>query len=131
VSDEAIGALVDCFYGKVRADPELGPVFRAAIADEAWPEHLARIRSFWSSVMLGSRRYSGDPVGVHRAVAGIDRALFPRWLALFEETAGELFEPEAAAQLTGKAHRIAASLQLAIFHQLGGPPEGLPPRPVQ
>jgi hemoglobin len=128
VTDEAIGVLVDCFYGKVRADPALGPVFQAAIADEAWPEHLARIRRFWSSVMLGSRRYSGDPVGVHRAVAGIDRILFPRWLALFEETAGELFEPEPAGQLTEKAHRIAASLQLAIFHRLGGPPEGLPPR---
>jgi hemoglobin len=131
VTEAAISAFVDAFYAKVRADSALGPVFLAAIADEAWPEHLAKIRRFWSSVMLGSRRYSGDPVGVHRAVAGIERALFPRWLALFGETAGELFEPEAAAQLTGKAHRIAESLQLAIFHRLGGPPQGLPPRPAR
>ena len=81
--------------------------------------------------MLGARSYSGDPVGVHRAVEGIDRTLFPRWLALFEETAGELFAPEPAAQLTERAHRIAASLQLALFHRLGAPPEGLRPRPVR
>jgi len=51
--------------------------------------------------------------------------MFAIWLALFEQTAGELFVPDVAAQFTAKAHRIAASLQLALFHRLGQPPEGL------
>jgi hemoglobin len=130
VTEAAIAALVDAFYAKARVDPVLGPVFMAAIADEAWPVHLDRISRFWSSVMLASRRYSGDPVGVHRGVAGMDRTLFPRWLALFEETTAELFAPAPAAQLIEKAHRIADSLQLALFHRLGAPPDGLPPRPA-
>jgi hemoglobin len=49
--------------------------------------------------MLTSGRYSGNPVAVHRAVAGIERSLFADWLALFTETASALFEagPGAAA----------------------------------
>jgi hemoglobin len=128
LTEPAIAALVDAFYARVRRDPELGPVFDTALTEAEWPEHLATLRRFWSSVMLASGRYSGDPVGVHRAVAGIDRRLFPRWLELFEATARDLFEPELAAQFVHKAHRIAASMQLALFHRLDQPPEGLPPR---
>ena len=128
LTEHGLGVLVDAFYSKVRKDPALGPVFEAAIAEEEWPEHLDRIRRFWSSVMLGSRSYSGDPVSIHRGIAGLERELFPRWLALFDQTARELFEAEPAAQLTDKAHRIAGSLQLAVFHRLAGPPEGLPAR---
>ena len=47
---------------------------------------------------------------------------------LFEATAAELFEPELAARFTEKAHRIAGSLELAIFHRPGAPPEGLSSR---
>jgi len=69
-----------------------------------------------------------DPVGVHRAVAGLERSMFERWLSLFTATAEELFDPEIAAQFGVKARRIAGSLELAIFHRLGAPPDGLPPR---
>jgi hemoglobin len=56
--------------------------------------------------------------------------MFARWLALFETTATDLFTPEAAALFIDKAHRIATSLQLAVFHRLGAPPDGLVPRAV-
>ena len=42
--------------------------------------------------------------------------------------AADLFAPDPAAQFTVKARRIATSLQLALFHRLGMPPDGLPPR---
>lgn len=107
--------LVELFYARVRRDPELGPVFARAIPDEAWPEHLAVIQSFWSSVMLKTGRYKRDPFGVHRQVEGISPALFARWLALFRETCFELFDPEAAAALHAKAVAIAESLQAGLF----------------
>ncbi|HJU27440.1 MAG TPA: group III truncated hemoglobin [Rhodanobacteraceae bacterium] len=129
VTEDSIARLVDHFYSKVRRDPVLAPVFEAAIAADEWPEHLATMQRFWSSVMLTSGRYSGNPVAVHRAVRGLDRAMFPRWLELFEQSAKELFTPETASAFAIKAQRIAASLQLAVFHRLGDPPEGLqPPR---
>lgn len=125
ITEASITHLVDAFYQRVRRDALLGPVFEAAIAEAEWPEHLATMQRFWSSVTLTSGRYSGNPVAVHRAVPGIDRALFPRWLALFEATARDLFAPELAAAFALKAQRIATSLQLALFHRLDQPPEGL------
>jgi hemoglobin len=129
VSEHAIALLIDTFYTRIRRDPVLATVFEAAISPDEWPEHLATMRRFWSSVMLTSGRYSGNPVAVHRAVSGLERPMFAHWLALFATTAEELFVPEVAALFVAKAHRIAGSLELAIFHRLGGPPDGLPPRP--
>lgn len=125
VNETSIAILIDRFYAAIRRDPVLADVFEAAIAEEAWPAHLAKMRSFWSSVMLASGRYSGNPVSVHRAVRGLERPLFAHWLALFETTAAELFPPETAALFVDKAHRIAGSLELAVFHRLGAPPDGL------
>ena len=68
VTEQAIALLIDRFYAAVRQERVLGPVFEAAISAEEWPEHLATMRRFWSSVMLASGRYSGNPVSVHRAV---------------------------------------------------------------
>ncbi|HEY4044011.1 MAG TPA: group III truncated hemoglobin [Rhodopila sp.] len=130
VTEEAIALLIERFYATVRQEPLLGPVFESAIAVEAWPEHQATMRRFWSSVMLASGRYSGNPVAVHRAVPNLERAMFARWLALFEETARTLFVPHVADEFMAKAHRIAVSLQLALYHRPARPPEGLvlPPR---
>jgi hemoglobin len=108
----------------------LGRVFEAAIEADEWPEHLATMRRFWSSVMLASGRYSGNPVSVHRAVQGLERPMFARWLDLFEATAAELFAPAQSALFVAKARRIATSLQLTLFHRLGAPPDGLIPRVV-
>jgi hemoglobin len=128
VSEASIARLIDRFYAAVRRDPVLNPIFEAAIQDDEWPEHLATMRRFWSSVMLTSGRYSGNPVQVHRAVLGLERPMFERWLRLFETAVTELFEARPAKAFVDKARRIATSLQLALFHRLGAPPDGLPPR---
>jgi hemoglobin len=125
ITEDSVATLVDAFYARVRRHPALGPIFDAAIAEEEWPEHLETMQRFWSSVMLTSGRYSGNPVAVHRAVAGIERSLFADWLALFTETASALFEAGPASEFAAKAQRIAFSLQLALFHRLDDPPEGL------
>jgi hemoglobin len=125
LTENAIGELVDRFYGKVRADAELGPVFERAISD--WQPHLATMRNFWSSVMLTSGRYKGNPVAAHRRVDGIEFGLFDRWLALFDETCRELFDDEIAAMFRAKSERIADSLKLALFYR---PDRSWPPRIV-
>ena len=115
ITEATIPELVDAFYARVRAHPRLGPVFDAAIADDEWPAHLARMHAFWSSVMLTSGRYKGNPVAVHAAVAGLTPELFPEWLTLFEATARALFVPALAARFVAKARSIAESLRLALF----------------
>ena len=116
LSEDAIRHLVDSFYTKVRADPELGPIFERAIAGD-WGPHLATMHDFWSSVMLTSGRYKGNPVAVHLRVEGIEPRLFDRWLALFDETSREFFDDDVADAFRTKAVRIAESLKLALFYR--------------
>jgi hemoglobin len=75
------------------------------------------MRRFWSSVMRASGRYSSNPVAVHRAVIVLEQPMFARWLALFDRTAEDLLSPETAALFVAKAHRIAASPELALFYR--------------
>jgi hemoglobin len=127
IDDNAIRCMVDTFYEKIRSDRELGPIFERAIPGD-WGPHLATMRDFWSSVMLTSGRYKGNPVAAHRQVAGIELKLFDRWLALFEQTCGALFDAEIAEAFGNKARRIAESLKLAVFYRPDQPwPPSAPP----
>jgi hypothetical protein len=62
ISEAMIAQLVDRFYGRVRQDELLGPVF-AAVQD--WDAHLAKLSDFWSSVVLTTGRYHGQPMRAH------------------------------------------------------------------
>ena len=122
VSEDEIVRLVDAFYAKIRRDPILAPVFDRAIAPDAWPMHLAKMYDFWSSVMRTSGRYKGNPLAVHGQVKGLEEAMFEPWLALFRETADELFSPEVVEVFREKSERIAESLKLGLFLRLQPPP---------
>ena len=124
ITEDAIRRLVDDFYAKIRADDVLGPVFARAIPGD-WGPHLATMCNFWSSVMLTSGRYKGNPVAAHGRVDGIEIEMFDRWLALFDETCRELFAPAQADEFHTKAVRIAESLKLALFYR---PDRAWPPR---
>lgn len=116
VSEDGIRQLVDAFYAKVRIDPELAPIFARAIPGD-WQPHLTKMYAFWSSVMLTTGRYKGNPVAKHLAIPGIQPHLFERWLGLFNETCGELFDDPVRAEFHIKAVRIAESSKLALFYR--------------
>jgi hemoglobin len=124
VDEAMIHRLVHAFYGKVRTDPALGPIFNGAISD--WDVHLARMCDFWSSVMLMTGRFKGNPMAAHIRVGGIRPTHFARWLHLFRQTAAETCPPEVAAVFDAKAQNIARSLQMGIDASQGV----LPDRPV-
>lgn len=117
ITEETIRKLVNHFYTKVRSDKELGPIFEQAIGKdaEAWQPHLQKMYDFWSSVMLASGRYRGNPLKKHRDLPSFDRFLFERWLVLFGATATELFSEEIASAFISKARNIARSLTLGIY----------------
>ncbi|WP_417496827.1 group III truncated hemoglobin [Maricaulis sp.] len=111
-----ISRLVDGFYAHVRADAVLGPIFDGEIGD-GWDEHLAKLKRFWSSIMLHDGSYSGRPMPAHMKLTGLTPQHFETWLALFEQTLGEIGASEAAqAHFMDRAHRIAQSFQLNIFY---------------
>ena len=122
IDEAGLARLVDAFYARVRADAELGPIFNDAIDD--WPHHLEKLTAFWSSVMLTSGRYKGQPVPAHmKHKDRITPELFDRWLGLWKQTTDELMERDAALALQEKAARIAESLKLAMFFRLDRRPD--------
>lgn len=113
ITEEALGIVVERFYARVRVDPLLGPIFEGAVHD--WPEHLARLTNFWSSVMLTSGRYKGRPLPAHLKHADLITAeAFERWLGLWKMVTDEVLAPDAAAAIQAKAARIAESLSLGV-----------------
>ncbi|WP_010302309.1 group III truncated hemoglobin [Candidatus Odyssella thessalonicensis] len=122
ITEESIKELVHTFYSKVRTDEHLGPIFSQVIGEdkEHWLSHLQKMCDFWSSIMLSSKRYQGNPFQKHLQLTPFDPQLFDRWLELFEETAQEIFPPDIAIGFITRSQRIAQSLRQGIsFWQQG------------
>lgn len=123
ITEAEIATLIPRFYERVRADALIGPVFAGAI--DNWPPHLEKLMAFWSSVMLTSGRYKGNPMAAHmKHLAIITPPMFDRWLALWAQVTAETLPAGLAAELQAKAERIAQSLKLALYFRL--PPRGTP-----
>jgi hemoglobin len=114
ITEAEISNLVDHFYAKVRLDPDIGPIFNAIVGD--WPHHLATLKDFWSTVLLTSGRYKGDPMMTHLQLP-LDPDHFERWLALFAETATEVLSLDHATIVIAKSQRIAQNFKAGIAFQ--------------
>jgi len=127
--EDSIPRLLDLFYGRVRRDPLLGPVFARALgaSDAEWTRHLARLTDFWSSVMLRSGRYHGDPFSTHLRLPDLEPAMFDRWLTLFGESCADVLAPDVADAFRDRARRIARSLRMGLFERLPAAARGTAP----
>lgn len=115
--DEAmISVLVTAFYAQVRDDPLLGPIFEEKVGD--WNHHLEKLCAFWSSVVLMTGRYHGQPMQAHLSLP-IRAEHFERWLEIFEATALSVCPRKAADVFIDRARRIADSLELGIATRRG------------
>jgi hemoglobin len=104
-TEEDIYELIYTFYGKVRKDDLLSPIFMSKIADDEWDIHLSKMIRFWSSMLLYTRTYSGDPMSKHFALP-IGEAHFLQWLKLFHMTIDELFTGKIAEDAKLRANGI-------------------------
>ncbi len=109
-----IKMLVDSFYGKVRVDSLLAPIFNKVIQDR-WPEHLEKMYTFWQTVLLKEHTYYGSPFAPH-AQLPLTKEHFDRWLKLFFETIKEHFEGEKAEEARWRANKMAEMFQFKIDH---------------
>ena len=123
-SMESITQLVHGFYGDVRQDQLLGPVFEKALHGQ-WDAHLQRLVDFWSTVALGTRSFKGDVFGKHMALEGVTPAHFAAWVGLWQQHTSRLFAPEVAHDLQVAAHGIARNLFRGF---LGSDPAFVAPR---
>lgn len=108
VDTASIRRMVDEFYGRVRQDPMLGPIFEERIGGR-WPAHLDKMVRFWSAALLHQPGYSGNPRAAH-ATLPIGPEHFERWLDLFAQTLDEVFPPEVAALIHSKSQMMARGL---------------------
>jgi hemoglobin len=120
ISEDMVKTLVHAFYARIREDVVLGPIFSRVIGDN-WTSHLAKMCDFWSSVMLMSGRYKGNPMIAHMRLKMVRPEHFERWLGLFQETAQEVCPPDIAALFRTRAENIARSLQLGMFFRADAP----------
>jgi hemoglobin len=104
-SRNEISILVNEFYGKVKADPLIGPIFND-VASVNWDEHIPKLINFWSDLLLGEDTYRGRPFPPHIPL-NLQISHFERWLKLFLETVDENFEGLKAEEAKQRALGIA------------------------
>ena len=113
VDERYVSELVERFYASIQKDDLLGPIFAERIV--SWPEHLARMKTFWRSILFNSGEFSGNPMLKHMAIPGLEARHFAHWLTLFYATLRELEDDPGATSLVGaRARAIADSLLTGI-----------------
>lgn len=106
--------LVNAFYGKVREDVLLAPIFNERIGDR-WPEHLEKMYRFWQTVLLDQHTYYGSPFPPHASLP-VGAAHFGKWLGLFHQTVDELFSGEKALEAKWRGEKMAQMFEMKINH---------------
>jgi hemoglobin len=96
---------VDEFYGKVRQDTLIGPVFIDKITGD-WQLHLNKMYAFWNAALFGVAGYKGNPFAMH-APLKIEQEHFERWIDLFTETIDHNFEGSMANDVKNRAGLMA------------------------
>ena len=87
-TESDIKLLVDEFYKVVVVDPVIGFIFNDVVK-LSWEKHIPVMYSFWSSLLLGSKTYNGNPMGKH---INLDKKIlltkihFDKWLELWYGT---------------------------------------------
>ena len=109
---EDIKLMVDTFYGKVREDDLLGPIFNDKLQDR-WPEHLEKMYGFWETILLEVHSYSGSPFPPHKQLP-VDKTHFDRWIAIFNTTIDSQF----AGPITEEAKMRATNMAFMFSHKI-------------
>lgn len=119
-SREEVSLLVRTFYGKVREDDLLGPIFNGIIKD--WEEHLELLTDFWETQLLYKRKYYGNPMAAHVDVDkqignSVTEKHFGVWINLWLNTLDELFDQndEVAQIAKNRARHMGTFLYLNLF----------------
>jgi hemoglobin len=115
--------LVNEFYGKVRDNELLSPIFNGVIKDN-WPAHLEKMYGFWQTILLDTPAYSGSPFLKH-AKLPIQQEHFDTWIGLFNSTVDEHFTGEKANEAKWRAARMSEMFQYKLDYYKNNPAQPL------
>jgi hemoglobin len=102
-------ALTRAFYARAFEDPIIGFIF-TDVARMDLEAHIPVITSFWETILLGARSYSGGAFRPHAELnekVTLREGHFARWVALWSETVDERFAGERAELAKAHARRVA------------------------
>jgi hemoglobin len=97
--------LVDTFYGNIRENELLGPIFNSILEDR-WPAHLEKMYRFWQTVLLQENSYHGAPFPPH-AKMPIEQQHFETWVGIWHNTIDSHFEGEKANEAKWRGDKMA------------------------
>lgn len=119
--------LVRAFYARALQDPIIGFLF-TDVAKLDLEAHVPTVTSFWETVLLGARSYTGGAFHPHAALnarARLRPGHFQRWLALWHAAVDEQFAGPVAEQAKRHADRVAMAFSGRL--RTTTPPEDPPP----
>ncbi len=117
---EDVFLLVTTFYGKIRKDEFLGPIFNGLIKD--WEQHIELLTDFWETNLFFQKKYHGDPLQKHVEVdqtigGAINEKHFGVWMNLCFKTIDELYSGEMAQIAKNRARNMGTYMHLRIFQE--------------
>ncbi len=110
--EEQINAVIELFYSLVHSDPLLGPLFSSHV--HHWDQHLQAMRDFWSTALLGSKRYKGNAFAAHMRLP-VEEGHFTRFLELWEQAAHEALPPGLAERAIKRARHMSQSFRTGLL----------------
>lgn len=120
-SRQDIETLIRLFYDQLLVDDLVGFLFTEVVQLNL-EEHLPKLVDFWEDQLLGSHRYSGNPMRVHMHLhqqEPLRKEHFDRWLQHFNRTVDSLFTGPKAHLAKERALSIATVMQIKMA-QLNG-----------
>tara|TARA_B110000046_G_scaffold63181_2_gene70651 strand:+ start:23981 stop:24355 length:375 start_codon:yes stop_codon:yes gene_type:complete len=117
-SSEDIQLMVNEFYGKVKEDELLGPIFESVVKGN-WDAHLEKMHGFWETIIFNVKKYTGSPFQKHVPLP-IDAKHFERWLALFHETIDQHFKGKNAEEIKKRSTQMGLMFECKLKHIKGG-----------
>jgi hemoglobin len=118
--------LVNAFYGKVKLDKEIGPIF-SDVAHINWEKHLPVMYDFWENIIFQTGNYTGNPMTAHfkiHEIHPLTKAHFTRWLAIFQETLTDSFQGPNTELARQRALSIATVIEIKLFQTQQKEPPG-------
>ena len=118
-----IKLMVNSFYGKIRDNGLLGPIFEDKIQNR-WPAHLEKMYRFWQTILLNEHSYNGAPFNPHASMP-IDKTHFEVWIEIFKNTVDELFEGPVSDEAKNKGTLMATIFNSKIEYLKNNANKGL------
>lgn len=114
VALDDIKLLVDIFYGNIRENELLGPIFNGILKDR-WPAHLEKMYSFWQTVLLEQQSYTGSPFMPH-AKLPVEKIHFDTWLTIWFTTIDNFFVGAKADEAKWRGEKMAEMFLYKIIY---------------